>query len=112
MLVEYAPILQKALTHVKLQHVISDITDRHDHRASGMEAGPRRPGMKADEATNRCHWREEHIFLQALELYRFYQGKIAECDRLKPSCCGLRTLATGTRPTPAKDAPRGPEPAG
>ena len=29
------------------------------------------------------HWREEHIFelTQALELYRFYQGKIAECDQ-------------------------------
>ena len=29
------------------------------------------------------HWREEHIFelTQALELYRFYQDKIAECDR-------------------------------
>ena len=29
------------------------------------------------------HWREEHIFelTQALELYRVYQDKIAECDR-------------------------------
>ena len=29
------------------------------------------------------HWREEHIFelTQALELYRFYHEKIAECDR-------------------------------
>ena len=29
------------------------------------------------------HWREEHIFelTQALELYRVYQAKIAECDR-------------------------------
>ena len=28
------------------------------------------------------HWQEEHIFelTHALELYRFYQGKIAECD--------------------------------
>ena len=46
-----------------------------------------RPGMKADEATIakslQGQWREEHIFelTQALELYRFYQGKIAECDR-------------------------------
>ena len=43
--------------------------------------------IKADEATIarslQGHWREEHIFelTQALELYRFYQGKIAECDR-------------------------------
>ena len=47
----------------------------------------RRPGMKADEETIakslQGHWREEHIFelTQALELYRFYHDKIAECDR-------------------------------
>ena len=47
----------------------------------------RRPGMKADEAmiakSLQGHWREEHIFelTQALELYRFYHEKIAECDR-------------------------------
>ena len=43
--------------------------------------------IRADEETIarslRGHWRDEHIFelTQALELYRFYQGKIAECDR-------------------------------
>ena len=42
---------------------------------------------KADEATIakslQGHWREEHIFelTQALELYRAYQARIAECDR-------------------------------
>ncbi len=47
----------------------------------------RDPRIKADEATIakslQGHWREEHIFelTQALELYRFYQDKIAECDR-------------------------------
>ena len=47
----------------------------------------RDPRIKADEATIakslRGHWREEHIFelTQALELYRMYQDKIAECDR-------------------------------
>ena len=46
----------------------------------------RRPGIKAAEATIakslQGHWREEHIFelTQALELYRFYHEKIAECD--------------------------------
>ena len=102
MLVEYASHhiqhMQKALTqmNVKLQHVISDSTgktgtDIIEAIVSG-ERGPwklaqfRRPGMKADEATIakslQGHWREEHIFelTQALELYRFYQGKIAECD--------------------------------
>ena len=58
--------------------------------------GERHPGKlaqlrdhrtRADEETIakslRGHWREEHIFelTQALELYRVYQGKIAECDR-------------------------------
>ena len=100
MLVEYASQhIQKALTqmNVKLHHVISDITGK-----TGMEiikaivggqrdpvklAQLRDPRIKADEATIakslRGHWREEHIFelTQALELYRVYQGKIAECDR-------------------------------
>ena len=103
MLVEYASHhvqhLQKALTqmNVKLQHVIRDLTGK-----TGMdiieaivrgERDPRRlarlrdPRTKADEATIakslRGHWRQEHIFelSQALELYRVYQSKIAECDR-------------------------------
>ena len=103
MLVQYASQhihhMQKALTqmNVKLQHVIRDITGK-----TGMdimqaivdgERDPRRLArlrdhrVRADEATIakslRGHWREEHIFelTQALELYRFYQAKIAECDR-------------------------------
>ena len=46
----------------------------------------RDPRIKADEATIarslRGHWRKEHIFelTQALELYRTYQDKIAQCD--------------------------------
>ena len=102
MLVEYASHhiqhMQKALTqmNVKLQHVISDITGKtgtdiieaivSGERDPWKLAQFRRPGMKADEATIakslQGHWREEHIFelTQALELYRFYQGKIAECD--------------------------------
>ena len=103
MLVEHAAQhvqhMQKALTqmNVKLQHVISDITGK-----TGMdiieaivkgERNPRRLARlcdrrtKADEKTIakslRGHWRKEHIFelTQALELYRFYHDKIAECDR-------------------------------
>ena len=102
MLVEYASHhiqhIHKVLTqmNVKLQHVIRDITGK-----AGMDimeaivAGERNPRklarlrdkrIRADEATIakslQGHWREEHIFelTQALELYRFYQGKIAECD--------------------------------
>ena len=103
MLVEHAARhvqhMQKALTqmNVKLQHVIRDITGK-----TGMdiieaivqgERSPRRlarlrdPRTKSDERTIarslQGHWRQEHLFelTQALELYRTYQAKIAECDR-------------------------------
>ena len=103
MLVEYASHhvqhMQKALTqmNVKLQHVIRDITGKTGmdimEAIAGGERDPRKlarlrdPRIKADEATIarslQGHWREEHIFelTQALELYRTYQDKIAECDR-------------------------------
>ena len=103
MLVEYASHhvqhMQKALTqmNLKLQHVISNITGKTGMRIIealvGGERDPRKlaalrdPRTRADQATIakslQGHWREEHIFelTQALELYRFYQGKIDECDR-------------------------------
>ena len=103
MLVEYASHhiqhMQKALTqmNVKLQHVISDITGKTGmmiiEAIVGGERNPRKlaqlrdPRTKATEAaiakSLRGHWREEHIFelTQALELYRTYQDKIAQCDR-------------------------------
>ncbi len=103
MLVQYASHhiqqMQKALTqmNVQLQHVISNITGQtgmdiiqamvDGERDPRKLAQFRRPGMKADEATIarslQGHWREERIFelTQALELYRFYHEKIAECDR-------------------------------
>ena len=104
MLVQYASHhiqhMQKALTqmNVKLQHVIRDITGKTGmdimEAIVGGERNPRRklarlrdPRIKADEKTIarslRGHWRDEHIFelTQALELYRFYHDKIAECDR-------------------------------
>ena len=103
MLVEYASRhvqhMQKALTqmNVKLHHVIRDITGKTGmdimeamvggERDSRKLARLRDRRIKADEKTIakslQGHWREEHIFelAQALELYRFYQDKIAECDR-------------------------------
>ena len=103
MLVEYAAQhvqhMQKALTqmNVKLHQVISDITGKTGmtivEAIVGGERDPRKlaqlrdPRTKADEDTIarslEGHWREEHIFelTQALELYRVYQAKIAECDR-------------------------------
>ena len=102
MLVEYASHhiqhMQKALTqmNVKLQHVISNITGKTGMAIiEAMVEGQRDPRqlaklrdkrIRADEATIakslQGDWQEEHIFelTQALELYRFYQGKIAECD--------------------------------
>ena len=103
MLVEYASHhiqhMQKALTqmNVKLQHVIRDITGKTGmdiiEAIVGGERDPRTLArlrdrrIKADEATIakslQGHWRGEHIFelTQALELYRAYQARIAECDR-------------------------------
>ena len=101
-LVEYAAQhvqhMQKALTqmNVKLQHVIRDITGKTGmaiiEAIVGGERDPlklarlRHPRTRADEETIarslQGHWRGEHIFelTQAMELYRVYQGKIAECD--------------------------------
>ena len=123
MLVEYASHhvqhMQKALTQmkVKLQQVISDITGK-----TGMdiieaivrgERNPRRlarlrdPRIKADEATIarslRGHWRDEHLFelAQAMELYRVYQGKIAECDReIEAQLAGFEDRSDGEPPAP------------
>ena len=103
MLVEYASHhiqhMQKALTqmNVKLQHVIADITGKTGmdiiEAIAGGERNPRTLArlrdrrIKADEATIakslQGHWRGEYIFelTQALELYRVYQARIAECDR-------------------------------
>ena len=103
MLVEYASHhiqhMQKALTqmNVKLQHVISNITGKTGmtiiEAIVGGERDPRKLAALRDPRTRaneeiiarslQGHWREEHIFelTQALELYRTYQDKIAECDR-------------------------------
>ena len=103
MLVEYASHhiqhMQKALTqmNVKLQHVISNITGQTGMAIiEAIVSGERDPPqlaklrdhrIRADEATIarslQGHWLEEHIFelTQALELYRFYHQKIAECDQ-------------------------------
>ena len=103
MLIEYASHhiqhMHKALTqmNIKLQHVISDVTGKTGMAIIGaILAGERDPHKlaqlrdyrtKANEETIATslegHWRPEHIFelSQAHDLYRIYQGKIAECDR-------------------------------
>ena len=102
MLVRYASQhiqhMQKALSqmNVKLQHVIRDVTGKtgmaiiedivRGEQDAHKLAQHRDPRIRADQGTIATslqgHWREEHIFelAQALELYRVYQGKIAECD--------------------------------
>lgn len=90
--------MQKAMTlmNLQLQHVVTDVTG-----ATGMKiiraivGGERDPAVlaamrdircKADNETVRAalvgNYRQEHVFAltQALELYDFYQIRIAECD--------------------------------
>ena len=135
MLVEYASQhvqhMQKELTqmNVKLQHVIMGIISK-----TGMdiieaivrgEKSPRRlaqlrdPRIKSDEKTIakslRGHWRQDHIFElnQALELYRTYQDKIAQCDReIEAQLERFEDSSDGESPAPIgkrrnqKNAPR------
>ena len=135
MLVQYASQhiqhMQKALTqmNVKLQHVIRDITGKTGidsiEAIVGGEQDPQKLArlrdrrIKADEATIarslRGHWREENLFelTQALELYQFYQGKIAECDRqIEAQLERFESCSDGQPPAPngkkrnQKNAPR------
>ena len=123
--------MQKALTqlNVKLQHVIRDITGKTGmdiiEAIVGGEQDPQKLArlrdrrIKADEATIarslRGHWREENVFelTQALELYQFYQGKIAECDReIEAQLERFENRSDGQPPAPngkkrnQKNAPR------
>jgi len=91
--------VQKALEllNVKLTEVVSDVTG-----VTGMAiikailAGERDPAALARLRDHRCkqdeaaiaralygNWRAEHLFAlrQAVELFEFYQGRIAECGR-------------------------------
>ena len=91
----------------------------------GGERNPRRlaqlrdPRTKSDEKTIakslRGHWRPEHIFelTQALELYRTYQDKIAQCDReIEAQLQRFEDRSDGEPPAPngkkrnQKNAPR------
>jgi transposase len=115
--------MQKALTQMNLQlhHVVSDITG-----ATGMRiirafvAGERDPGTLASYRDQRCHAsvetirqalvgndREEHVFAlaQALELYDFYQKKVAECDA-RIEAVLKRLKEAGAKPAGKLPAPR------
>ncbi|MBI1945004.1 MAG: IS110 family transposase [Deltaproteobacteria bacterium] len=127
--VEYAAShvqhMQKALMqmNVQLHHVVSDITG-----ATGMKivrdivTGKHDPGQLAKHRDVRCtaseetirealtgNYRAEHVFAlkQGLELWDFYQTKIAECDVAIEAAL---TLLNAKRPVPAKPLPRRRQP--
>lgn len=100
--------MQKALMQMNLQlhHVITDITGATGLRIlDAILAGNRDPQALATLRDERCkmdeatialalqgNWRNEHLFAlkQAVQLYRFYQGQIAEVDQQLQDC--LRTF--------------------
>ena len=91
--------MQKALAQMNLQlhNVVSDITGVTGMRIiTAILAGERNPQKLAAFRDRRCknsqetiarslqgNYRPEHLFSlkQAVELYEFYQAKIAECER-------------------------------
>lgn len=91
--------IQKALQQMNLllHHVVSDVTGVTGMRIlKAILAGERDPKVLAQFRDRRCsqspetlakslvgNYREEHLFAlkQAVELYEFYQAKIADCDR-------------------------------
>ena len=91
--------MQKALTLMNLQlaNVLSDVTGETGMRIiRAIVGGERDAAVLASHRDSRCknsvatlqkslmgHYKDEQVFAlkQALELYDFYQAKIAECDR-------------------------------
>jgi transposase len=95
----YIQRMQKALAQMNLQlhNVVTDITGMTGMRIiKAILAGERNPSVLAAMRDRRCknseatiarslqgNYRPEHLFSlqQAVELYEFYQAKIADCDR-------------------------------
>jgi hypothetical protein len=114
--------MQKALTQMNLQihHVVTDITGATGMRIIGaFVAGERDPDTLASYRDQRCHAsvgtifqalvgndREEHVFAlaQALDLYDFYQKKVAECD------ARIEAVLTRLKEASAKPAGKLPAP--
>jgi transposase len=113
--------MQKALTqmNIQLHHVVTDVTGATGMRIiRAIVAGERDPEVLASHRDPRCRAsgetirqalvgnnREEHIFAlaQALELYDYYQDKIAACD-VRIEVVLKRLQAAGGR-SPAKLPP-------
>ena len=95
----YIQRMQKALAQMNLQlhNVVTDITGMTGMRIiKAILGGERSPNVLAAMRDRRCknseatiarslqgNYRPEHLFSlqQAVELYEFYQAKIADCDR-------------------------------
>ncbi|OPY76548.1 MAG: Transposase IS116/IS110/IS902 family protein [Syntrophorhabdus sp. PtaU1.Bin153] len=95
----YIQRMQKALAQMNLQlhHAVTDITGTTGMRIiKAILGGERNPDTLASMRDPRCRnsqatlaralkgtYRPEHLFSlqQAVELYQFYQTKIADCDR-------------------------------
>lgn len=115
--------MQKALQQMNLllHNVVSDITG-----VTGMKilkailAGERDPQLLAGHRDARCHssqqtiaqslignYRDEHLFAlrQAVELYEFYQNKIADCERvISEQLTSYPDATDGEPPAPTKQS--------
>jgi transposase len=136
-LVQYAAAhiqhMQKALGQMNLllHNVVTDVTGVTGMRIiKAILAGERDPLVLASFRDPRCknsvetiarslegHYKEEHLFglKQAVELYEFYQAKIADCDRqIEEQLAAFDDRSDGTEaeapPRSGKGKPRGNEP--
>jgi transposase len=112
--------MQKALMqiNVQLHHVVTDITGRTGMQIlRGIVAGNHEPAALAEFRDPRCkasratitaaltgNYREEHLFAlrQSLELYDFYDSKIAQCDEQIEAAL---SQLNADRKTPAQPLP-------
>jgi transposase len=120
--------MQKALMqmNVQLHHVVTDITGRTGMQIlRGIVAGNHDPGALAEFRDPRCkasratiqaaltgNYREEHLFAlrQSLELYDFYDSKVAQCDaQIEAALSRLNADRTAPeQPLPSVRHRRGP----
>ena len=113
--------MQKALQQMNLllHNVVSDITGVTGMKIiHAMLAGERDPQVLAGHRDGRCrnsqqtiaqsligNYRDEHLFAlrQAVELYEFYQSKIADCERaIVDQLDSYPDAADGEPPAPSK----------
>src|SRR5439155_13842236 len=107
----------------KLPEVLSDVVGVTGQRIlDALLAGERGPQVLARLRDRHCQhdeatiaraltgtWREEHLFelRQAVELFRYYQAKISECDERLRACLGWLPDRSGGQPREPKPRVRG-----